>query len=441
MYRNRPIPLYLRAIYLFFRVLAWCGHMVFYRRRAVLGREHFRFDGPAIVIVNHPSTLLDVLNPGIYIRQEMYFLANYGLFRHPVSNWIFRRLFCIPVKRREDVAAGETRDNDAAFEASYRHLEQGGVLFIAPEGTSYIERVVREFRTGTARIAAGAEVRNGGQLGVKIVPIGLTYSAPARFRSDIVVQAGPAIPVGEWAAAWQADPVAAVDEFTDELRRRVRSLTIDAGDEAGDRLLHRLETMLHHSRPLPLREEFYRSQELAHRVLNDRDLQSAVADYWQQLQTAGLNDVGLADLKSGGRPVAQVLILLLGFPFFLAGAAFWFLPCALPWLLDRLLKLYVGYSSTVKILLGLITFPLALWVAYRVGAAYGGHFGWGLTAVALAIGFGLLAERYLDVWKRFAARLQAGRYARRQPQAAEELLDARRSIVERIEAAEPVGAA
>ena len=114
-YRNIHLHPVLRFIYLFLRFLVWLGVSVFYRHRLVLGREHLRFDGPAIVIANHPSTLLDVLNPALHIRQEMFFLANYGMFRHPVTNWLFRRLYCIPVKRREDVAEGENRNNEDAF--------------------------------------------------------------------------------------------------------------------------------------------------------------------------------------------------------------------------------------------------------------------------------------------------------------------------------------
>ncbi|HNE29647.1 MAG TPA: 1-acyl-sn-glycerol-3-phosphate acyltransferase, partial [Saprospiraceae bacterium] len=180
-YRNAPLHPVLRFIYAWLRLTAWLGIVVFYRRRLLLGREHLRFDGPAIVIVNHPNTLMDVLVPGVHIHQEMFFLANYGLFKNPVSNWLLRRLFCIPVKRREDVEEGEARDLDATFEQCYRHLEKNGVLFIAAEGTSWMNRFVRPLKTGTARIGFGTEARNGWQLGVKIIPIGLSYPTPNLF--------------------------------------------------------------------------------------------------------------------------------------------------------------------------------------------------------------------------------------------------------------------
>ncbi|MCY7330088.1 MAG: 1-acyl-sn-glycerol-3-phosphate acyltransferase, partial [Saprospiraceae bacterium] len=177
---------FLRLIYFFLRVLAWLSGHLFYRQRLVFGRPYLQdFHGPAIVISNHPSTLMDILNVGEPVPKEMFFLANYGLFKNPVSNWILSRLYCIPIKRKEDVEEGEVRNNDSAFEKSFQHLEKQGILYIAPEGYSWMNRWVREFRTGTARIAFGAESRNNWQLGLKIYPVGLTYSAANLFRSTL----------------------------------------------------------------------------------------------------------------------------------------------------------------------------------------------------------------------------------------------------------------
>ena len=340
-YRNIRLNPALRIIYLLLRLYAWVGMNVFYRRRIVLGAENLRFDGPAIVISNHPSTLMDVLNVGLPIRQEMFFLANYSLFKNPVSNWILSRLFCIPVKRREDVAEGEERNNDAAFEMSYRHLEASGVLFIAAEGVSWMNRWVRSFKTGTARIAFGAEQRNIWNLDVKIVPIGLSYSAPNLFRSDVVINVGKPIPAREWNEAWQGDHEKAIDDFTLFLEQTVRSLTIDTRDEAGERAVGQWEEMLQNKQPLPLKESFSRSQQLSHTHLDNNELIEKTSAYFDRLHALKLRDVGFQTLENGWKWYYS-LLLLLGFPFFLVGYVFWFLPCYLQWLLAKRLKLYVG---------------------------------------------------------------------------------------------------
>lgn len=431
-YRNIRLHPVLRFFYFIFRTLAWLGVTVFYRRRVVLGGEHFRFDGPAIVITNHPSTLMDVFNPGLPIRQEMFFLANYGLFKHPVSNWLLTRLYCIPVKRREDVAEGELRDNNAAFEQSFRHLEQNGVLFIAAEGTSWMNRWVREFKTGAARIALNTEARNTWRLGVKIIPVGLSYSAPHLFRSDVVVNCGEAVNPKDWAEAFALDPEKTVDDLTAELQRRVTALTIHTRDEAGEQFVSRLEEMMNNEHPLPPEASFFRTKKLADNELDHYDLRQKTDLYFENLKNAGLTDLGLAawTAKNSEKwPGAAYPALAAGFLPFAAGYCFWFLPCYLPWLLNKKLNLYIGYSSSVKILAGLITFPLALWAAYRAGVMLSGSGYLGVVAVLSAILLGFFAEWYMDMAKKMGQRGRAGRFARTHRQAFETLLVMRREIL------------
>ena len=47
--------------------------------------------------------------------------------------------------------------------------------------------MLRNLKTGTARIALETEKRNEGKLGLKVVAVGLNYSQPEKFRSNILV--------------------------------------------------------------------------------------------------------------------------------------------------------------------------------------------------------------------------------------------------------------
>ena len=431
-YRNLRLDPLSRLIYLLLRLLVWLGVSVFYRRRLLLDRQNLRFDGPAIVIVNHPSTLMDVLNTALYVRQEMFYLANYGLFKHPVSNWLFRHLFCIPVKRKEDVTEGEERNNFEAFEHSFQHLEKNGVLFIAPEGTSWINRFVRPLKTGTARIAFGAESRNDWKLDVKIMPIGVSYSAPHLFRSEVVVHFGAPVYARDWAGAWTQNHVAGVDELTQHLEDQLKALSLHCRDEAGELLITRLEEMLNHSYPLPQAAAFGRSQLLAKTVLDNAPLQQQVQAYFEALATAGLDDAAVAATlppRAGRMAFFDGLLLALTAPLFAIGYAFWWLPCYLPWLLNKKMNIYIGYSSTVKIMAGLITFPLALWAAYRAGC-YLGHEAWrGWATLGAAVALGYFVEQYQDVYRRFLAGRMGRRVQAAEPAAFQGLVGIRADIL------------
>lgn len=429
--RNAPIPLFLRLIYAVLRLVVWVSVRIFYRRRLVLGRPHFRFDGPAIVVANHPSTLMDVFHPALEICQEMFFLANYGLFRHPVSRWLLSRLFCIPVMRPEDVRPGEERDNSQAFEASFQHLERRGVLFIAPEGTSWMNRFVRPLKTGTARIALGAEARNGWRLGVVVVPVGLSYSAPHRFRSDVVVNAGLPVRVADWRDIWETDPAAAIEGLTQHLEAQLKHLSIHTCDETGEQALTLWEEVLQNELPIPQKAAFNRSQHLARHHLTDAALVHAAIEYRQLLDEAGLPDAALCQREQQGR-LWRRIGLVLSFPLFAGGYAFWFLPCYIPYWLNRRLDLYIGYSATVMITAGIVVFPLYGWAAFRTALW------WGLSKVLAWLALlaltasGLLVEHYLDAFKLEKAAARARHWAREVPEAFARAQNLRRQLVERL---------
>ncbi len=425
----------LRLIYFFLRIMAWSTGHLFYRQRLVLGRPHLQdFHGPAIVISNHPSTLMDVLNVGVPIPKAMFFLANYGLFKHPVSNWILSRMFCIPIKRKEDVEEGEVRNNDSAFEKSFQHLEKQGILYIAPEGYSYIYRRVREFKTGTARIAFGTESRNNWQLGLKIYPVGLTYSAPTLFRSEVVINYGEPVVVSEWAAAWQQDSEAAIDQLTAELQQRVTNLTVHTRDEVGQEFVTRMEEILANEHPLSPAATFQRSQWLAQQQIDNEILRAQVTEYYTALQNNHLQDIGVqtAQKQSSGSMLLTTFFLTLGLPFFVAGYAFWWLPLYLPSLLAKKLRLDIGYDSNIKALGGMFTIPLWFWAAYRVLHHFSGNSG---LSWLILIGFITLAfftERYMDVFQRFRSKMKAALFAQKQPATWSDLIAKRQEILNLI---------
>jgi glycerol-3-phosphate O-acyltransferase / dihydroxyacetone phosphate acyltransferase len=385
---------FLRVLYHFFRILAYIGARVYFRRLAVLGKENLgHVGGPIIIVANHPSTLMDVLLPGAYIPRVMFFLANYGLFKNPVSGWIFRRLYCIPVKRKEDVEDGEQRDNDDAFEMSFEHLTKGGALFIAPEGVSYMNRYVRPLKTGTARIGLGAEARNAGNLGLKILPIGLSYNTPHLFRSNAVMRFGTPIKVADWLPAWRENGPAAVDQLTEHIENQLKILSIHTDDDDGEIFTTRLEAMLHTTYPLPLAAEYERTQEHLQKDLNNSNLREKMEQYFAALQVKNIDD----NVVAGQFTATQGLILLLGWPLLLPAFLFWLLPCYLPYLLNKKLNLYIGYSSTVKVVAGLFfVMPLMLWIVWHFGQPFFSsfwHYPAALTGFLLS---GLFAEYYLN---------------------------------------------
>lgn len=431
MFRLHPV---LKFIYLLLRIISWAGLHVFYRRRVILGREHLNIQGAAIVVVNHPSTLMDVLNPCIHIPRESFFLANYSLFKHPVSNWLLTRLYSIPVKRREDVAEGESRNNEAAFEKSIVHLEKQGMLFIAAEGVSWMDRTVRPFKTGAARISFGAEKRHDWQLDTQILPIGLSYSAPNLFRSEVIVHFGKPINVGPWMAAEQSNPEQAIEDFTQHLREKVSELTLETHTQEKQAPIEQLEILAQPLLPKGGVEYFNFRKKLIENNLHRDELLSAINEYFVQLNRANLTDHGVYQAAFRENLFGlQGLLLILGAPLALAGLLFWWLPCYLPWLIAKKMNLYIGYDSNVKFLVGLFSFPLALWGAFELMQHYSGNntSAWLLLPALIFLAY--FVEFYLDVWRYFKANWDVRVFKQATPAAFEKLVGERNTLMQQVQ--------
>jgi glycerol-3-phosphate O-acyltransferase / dihydroxyacetone phosphate acyltransferase len=431
-FRLHPV---LWIIYHCVRVLAWLSVHVFYKKRTIIGQKNLTIEGAAIVIANHPSTLLDVFNVGTQIRRTMFFLANYGLFKHPVSNWVFSRLYCIPVKRKEDVTEGEERNNDAAFVASFEHLEKGGILFIAPEGVSFMNRWVRPLKTGTARIALATEKRNNGLLDLKIIPAGVSYDAPNLFRSQVVVHVGEPISVQNWVENYQGTPEEAADAFTNYLEDVLRSLTIDARDEQGETFINQAEELLKNEKVLPQTEAYFQSKQILESHLDNFSLQIDTDNYFKHLKSLGLKDIGFAQNErkfSVFYLIWEVLIGIVGIPLAVLANAFWFFPCFVPWWVAKKMKLYIGYDSNVKIIVGLFTLPLMCWVAYRFGLHLFENPMTSLFFVGYLVLLGFFLEYYEYIISRMLARLKVIFFKIKMPEKYQEFTKERIRLLRQI---------
>lgn len=230
-------------LYLVLKFIVGIGIRIFYKDIRLIGKERLPEKGPLIIIANHPNTLMDAWVVGFICKQPIYFMAKGSFFNSKLRLWVLRKLNMIPINR-----AGEGKakgvDNNQSFEECYALLEKGKTLVIFPEGSSYKERILRKLKTGTARIAMEAEKRNSGLLGVRVVPLGLNYSRPERFRSSILVSVGEPIEMNAYLESYKADFIATSREITDLFRQRLENVLVTTQDKQQDYLLDEVRDLL-----------------------------------------------------------------------------------------------------------------------------------------------------------------------------------------------------
>ncbi len=402
----------LAGLYYFLKAVVVVTLRIFYPRTAIINRHLLRIKGPAIILINHPNTLLDALFGAAYLRGITFFLANYSLFKNPLSNWLLNRLFCIPIQRYEDTH-GKPLQNEESFARADGHLAGGGRLLIAPEGASLPGRRIRPFKTGAARIALSAESKAGFRLGLVFLPVGLTYERPHRFGDSVVVHVGHPVAIDRYAHAYEADHMTAVRDLTRHLETHMQGLVIHTADDTEDKFLHRTEILLRNSYPLPQKEEYFRSREMmdAFRQWQQYDapgwerFSRDVRAYFGRLSALGLQDYAVA-ARSFGFLLWYIPALWLTLPVFLFGYVINALPFHLPGIIADRFKAVPEYKATWKYLGGLVFFPLNYVLLFQ---ALQTHYpSWVCWMVILAAPFaGIAAWRYyqwaLHTWQSYRA--------------------------------------
>ena len=212
-----------------YRILTWFLRIVtrvFFRQVEVAGLEHVPTIGPVLFAGNHPNSLIDPILIITTCGRKVHFAAKDTLFKGRIMRAILRGLGAVAVARRDDHAGEDTgrkTDNDAAFANMFAVLGAGDALGIFPEGLSHDESQLARLKTGAARLALGGAVRT--QRTIAVVPCGLTFIHPKRFRSRVLVQYGAPLMIGP--SATTPDEVRAL---TGEIDAALRRLTINAPD-------------------------------------------------------------------------------------------------------------------------------------------------------------------------------------------------------------------
>lgn len=356
----------------------------YFRSLYVQGKENIPQQGPVIFTPNHTSAFMDPILLATEINRSLYFLARGDVFRHKFIARFLSWIHMIPIYRKDD-APEEMHKNQAVFETCYAHLAKGGTLMIFPEGTSKTERRLRPFKTGTARIALGAEAQNDFSLGIKIVPIGINYSNPHHFRSDVFINFGKPITLQNYQATYTQNAWAAVEDLTQNIKAELEKRVIIVDDERLDGLVRQIE-VLYRSK---LREtqknsdkapqDFYLSKDIAKAVAYHiqknpervGDFENRITSYLKALKRLGIRDTQVRNAHIEFNLLWTTFYFIIGFPLFLFGFAVNVIPFMLADYLVRYANIREDFVGSIRLAGSMIIFSLLYLVqASLVGLFY-----------------------------------------------------------------------
>jgi len=435
---------------------------MFFRRVHVTGLENIPSRGGGIIVAWHPNALVD---PGLIITEfprQVAFGARHALFDVPLLGSVMRAVGAVPIYRAIDKAQTGTEArrnaNTQSLDALAERVASGSFAALFPEGVSHDEPHLMELKTGAARLYYRARARQrSGEPAPVVLPVGLHYDDKQMFRSNALVVFHPPLPLPpdlDVTPPDGEDPAEARDRarrLTGEIERALEEVVYATESWDLHDLMHRVRTLLRAERAYRvgvdpgrtgIRERvlgFARVWKTyrAHRETDPERveaLRQLVQAYDTDLTALALTDRDLnqspkaASLGLTLMLVLQVVLVYLLLPPILIVGYLVNLPAAvLVVLLARRMAALKKDEASLKLMFGVIAFPLtwllagglAAWVHVELRAVFpslpGGAVMTGMIFALVGAVGGALSVRYLritrEVTRAFRVRLTRRRRA------------------------------
>jgi glycerol-3-phosphate O-acyltransferase/dihydroxyacetone phosphate acyltransferase len=395
------------------RFFGWTA-AVFFRVETVGGPLP---DGPVLVTANHPNALLDPLLIFRTAGRAARPLAKAPLFEQVLVGSMLKALGGLPVYRKQDDPSQMHR-NDETFRRAIDALQAGDAVQIFPEGRSHSEPGLVPLRTGAARIALAAEAERNWQLGLHIVPVGITYRRKALFRGRALVSMGQPFRITDLRSAYLADDQEAVRALTDRIGSEIQKLTLNLTESEDQELIETAEALYVREKGIATfrgREDLHtrmpRLQRFAHGLawLRAHDphrherLRRLVRRYRTVARLLGAAEGDVPARYGFGSvlwySVRESFYLLVGAPAAALGTVLWYPAYLAPRVVVRMMRPEYESIATFKLATGFFIFPILLALYIYIAWKIGGPAIALLAAVVLPL-LGFIALAWRERWAR-----------------------------------------
>ncbi len=403
-----------------------------------------------IISPNHNNGFIDPVSIASFIQPKVRFFARGDVFKGKIVKWILNDLNMSPMFRLQE-GYGEIKKNNKTFEECKDLLLKDKALLIFPEAICIPEKRLQPLKKGLSRIVFQTEEAFDFKKDVWVLPVGLNYTKPHKFRSELFINFGNPISIKSYEEFYKQDKVRAINDFTRMLEKEMAKLIITIKNKNNDELAEGIhEIYLHqwlkekHKGATSIEKKFQARKEIVE-LINQRDeeqpealtsLKEKIIPYLQKLSDHNLRDHLLnpeSIEKSGlgtflkdffiiwfGMPLYALALIMNGLPFFIAKK-----------FADKKIKqieFYASIRANMAMLLWIPNFFIQLLVVKFV------FHSWTLVAIYAALTplLGLFAVKYYSLYKKIFGRWRLLRMVKTERRIVEELVNERAAIIEEL---------
>lgn len=284
-----------------------------------------------ILVSNHVNAFMDPVMLPMFFYKAVYYIVRGDVFKGGFVQWFLEKTNQIPMFRMRDGLENVKR-NDATFERCYDLLSRNNIIMIFSEGDCVQEKRLRPLQKGTARMAFGAIEKYGWDIDLHLQTSSVNYTYPSKFRTEVMVALGKAVPLNRYRALYEESPAQAIKQVTLDLQRDLREIYIELEFRDDFEVFEQLVQLVRNGQKRKILPWVSKSFE---RIDSERNLSdfinkthrekpqqlSAIKEvsslYFDALQRCRLSDSAFGVNRPG--LWFSILAIILGFPFFVIG--------------------------------------------------------------------------------------------------------------------------
>ena len=365
----------MRTLYFIFWIGLGFSFRLFFRRIKEVRPSKKRF-GRTIFVSNHPSAFLDPLVISRLRKPVVYFMTRSDVFNR-FTRPIFWLAHMLPIYRQQDGGNSQEK-NKMVFKKATQTLARNRNLLIFGEGITddIFERRLKPIKKGAIRIGFTALEDLNWEVQIQVQGLGINYTNPGLFRSDVLIAAAEPIVLNDYKDAYLENPGKVITELNRELENRMQAQITHVRSDEHVRL-HEHIMMVNrkgmnascYDPKLSLQARWDYSRQLADKMnganeeLNDELCtfeREILNPYVMQLRKNGLSEEELYCFGVDQNwKLGTLLKLFIQLPFFLIGLVHFSLPhLFVKRFVERTFKRKVFWSSSK---MGMLLVLLPIW--------------------------------------------------------------------------------
>lgn len=219
----------------FFYKLIWLAiklwhHAFYYQKIEIAHKERVPKTGALIFTPNHQNALMDALAVLFSTKRTLVFLARADIFSKKFFAEILYFFRILPVYRPRD-GQGEVKRNVETFEKTSEVLRKNFSLVLFPEGTHSEKQSLIPLKKGFVKIALQTEESNDFNLGIKLMPMAISYTNYAQCQTTLSINFGNPIDLKPFYESYKEHPAVAFNAVRDQLELALKDIMIHIDDD------------------------------------------------------------------------------------------------------------------------------------------------------------------------------------------------------------------